>query len=124
MIESTSLPQVITARGKAMPRQKWQRPEVYATGKREKLWKVEYREYYLDADRKERSRHKSKTWPRADFTKSEAQAACDKFLTEVQAGGPKPDGTMTLEQFWKDVYLPIRSRRWTGFTPVSVKSLW
>jgi integrase len=107
-----------------MPRQKYQRPTVYATGKREKLWKVEYREYYLDSEGKEQSRHKSKTWSRAEFNKSEAQAACDKFLADLQAGGAKPDGGMTLEKFWETVYLPIRSRRWTGFTPTSAKSLW
>jgi hypothetical protein len=107
-----------------MPRQKYQRPEVYPTGKREKLWKVEYREYYLDPEGKEHSRHKSKTWPRADFTKSQAQAACDKFLAEVQAGGAKPDGLMTLEQFWRDIYLPIRARHWTGYTPNLAASVW
>jgi integrase len=97
---------------------------VYATGKREKLWKVEYREYYLDSEGKEQSRHKSKTWSRAEFTKSEAQAACDKFLAGLQEGGAKPDGGMTLDRFWESIYLPIRSRRWTGFTPTSVNSLW
>ena len=60
-----------------MARRKYQRPEVFATGTREKLWKVEYREYYIGADGKERSRHKSKTWNRATITKAQAQAECD-----------------------------------------------
>ena len=124
MIESDSLPQALKEKGGSMPRRKYQRPEVYATGKREKLWKAEYREYYIDAEGKEQSRHKSKPWSRSEFTKSEAQAACDKFMAQLQEGGAKPDGGMTLERFWESVYLPIRSRRWTGFTPTSVGSLW
>jgi integrase len=109
---------------KPQARQKYQRPTVYATGKREKLWKVEFREYFTGEDGAEHSRHKSHTWSRADFTKSEAQAACDKLLVELQQGPPKADGSMTLHEFWERVYLPIRSRRWTGFTPTSVGSLW
>lgn len=125
MIESADcLPRRLRAKGRSMPRQKYQRPEVYATGKREKLWKVEYREYYIDADGKEQSRHKSKTWSRSEYTKSQAQAACDKFLAELQEGGAKPDGGITLARFYEDFYLPIRSRHWTGYTATSVKSLW
>ena len=55
MVESCSLAEGLRQIGRAMSRQKYQRPTVYATGKREKLWKVEYREYFLDADGKERS---------------------------------------------------------------------
>ena len=101
---------------KPQARQKYQRPSVYATGKREKLWKVEYREYFTGEDGAEYSRHKSHTWSRAAFTKSEAQAACDKLLMELQQGPPKADGSMTLAEFWEQIYLPIRSRRWTGST--------
>jgi integrase len=124
MVESCSLAEGLRQIGRAMSRQKYQRPTVYATGKREKLWKVEYREYFLDAEGKEQSRHKSKTWSRAEFTKSEAQAACDRFLAGLQEGGTKRDGGMTLEQFWESIYLPIRSRKWTGHTHTSAASLW
>ena len=41
MIESVSLPRLLKARGRSMPKRKYQRPEVYATGKREKLWRGE-----------------------------------------------------------------------------------
>ena len=107
-----------------MPRQKYQRPTVYATGKREKLWKVEYREYYLDQEGKEQSRHKSKTWSRADFTKAEAQTACDKFLAGLQESGARPDGAMTLERFWEDVYFLFALGIGMGNTPVAVSNLW
>ena len=48
-----------------MLRQKYQRPDVYPTGKRE---------YYVDTADKQQSRHKSKTWSRATYTKGQAQA--------------------------------------------------
>jgi integrase len=107
----------------SMLRQKYQRPTVYATGKREKLWKIEYREYFIK-DGKQYSRHKSKTWSRANFTKSEAQAEADKLLRLIQQGGPKPDGAMTLAAFWDEVYYPIRSRKWEWNTRQTVGSTW
>jgi integrase len=105
-------------------RAKFQRPTVYATGKREKLWRVEYRQYFIDAAGKEYSRHKSRTWSRANFTKAQAQAEADKLLLELQQGGPKADGSMSLRAFYESVYLPIRSRHWSGNTPVAVANLW
>ena len=82
-----------------MSRQKYQRPEVHATGKREKLWRGHWREYYIGADGKEHSRHKSKSWSRANYTKAEAQAELDALLREQQQGGLKRDGLMTLAAF-------------------------
>ena len=107
-----------------MPRQKFQRPTVYATGKREKLWKAEYTEYYIGADGKEHGRHKSATWSRATHTKGQAQAKCDALMQELRGSGPKADGSMTLAQFWERVYLPIRERHWTGSTPTVAGCLW
>ncbi len=105
-------------------RAKWQRPRVFATGTREALWKVEYRVYFIGVDGKEYSRHKSKTWSRANFTKAQAQAAADRMMLELQQGGPKADGSMTLRAFYESIYLPIRSRRWTGNTPVAAANTW
>jgi integrase len=107
-----------------MPRQKYQRPEVYATGTREKLWKVEYREYFIGADGKQQSRHKSASWSRTTHTKGQAQVKADKLLQELSAGPTKADGTMTLGDFWTRVYLPIRKRAWTGHTEVNAIALW
>lgn len=107
-----------------MHRQKSQRPKVFATGTREKLWKIRYREYFIGRDGKEDSREKSHTWSQANFTKGQAQAAADKLILELTQGPPKADGSMTLAQFWTSVYLPIRSRKWTGHTPALVASLW
>jgi integrase len=107
-----------------MPRQKYQRPEVYATGTREKLWKIEFRTYYVDANGKQKSKHKSKTWSRAEYSKSEAQTLADKLIRELSAGPPKADGTLTLGEFWRSIYLPIRRRTWTGHTEINALGVW
>jgi integrase len=107
-----------------LPREKWQRPTVYPTGTREKLWKVEYREYFTGPDGKQHSRHKSKTWSRANFTKTQAQAECDKMMRALQMGGPKADGSMSLAAFWDEIYYPIRSRRWSWNTRKAVGTVW
>jgi integrase len=105
-------------------RQKYQRPSVKAVGTREKLWRIEYREYFLDADGHEQNRHKSASWSRADHTKAQAQAQADRLLLELRGGPPKADGSMTLAEFWRTVYLPIRSRKWTGHTPTLIAGYW
>src|SRR5215472_12334781 len=126
MIESplSHLPRLLKARGRCMPRSKYQRPEIYATGKREKLWKGEWREYYIDAEGKEQSRHKSKSWSRANFTKAEAQAELDALLRQQQQGGPRRDGSMTLAAFWEQVYYPVRAGRWAPNSRRQVDCLW
>lgn len=110
--------------GRRMPREKSQRPEVFATGKREKLWKVRYREYYVAVNGKEKFRNKAATWSRKDHTKAEAQAKADEKIRGLKVGAPKADGTMKLADFWKAVYLPIRKRKWTGHTPRNVEAVW
>jgi hypothetical protein len=107
-----------------MPKKKYQRPEVYATGRRENLWKGEYREYYIGVDGQEYSRHKSKTWSRANYTKTEAQAELDTLLREQQQGGPKRDGGMTLAAFWNEIYRPIRSRKWAFNSRLAADTMW
>lgn len=119
-----SIADIIRARARHMPRQKYQRPEVYLTGKREKIWKAEYREYFTGPDGKEHSRHKAATWSRKEHTKAEAQAKCDALMLTLKQGGPKADGSMSLTQFWETIYLPIRSRHWTGNTPIAAANTW
>ena len=86
-LDKLGLGVLLKSRGPHMPRSKYQRPSVYATGKREKLWRAEFREYFLDAEGKEQSRHRAKTWSRADHTKAEAQALCDQMLREMRQIG-------------------------------------
>lgn len=73
-----------------MHRQKSQRPKVFATGTREKLWKVRYREYFIGQDGKEASRFKAATWTRDGHTKAQAQAKADKLILELTQAPPRP----------------------------------
>ena len=41
-------------------------------------------------------------------------------MFELQRGPLKADGTMTLDTFWRTIYLPIRRRTWTGSTEPDV----
>lgn len=107
-----------------MTRRKHQQPKVHATGKRERLWTCEYREYFIGPDGKEHSRHKSKSWSRDGRTKHEAQMLCNAFMLALSGEPPKPDGSMTLAQFWDTIYLPIRRRKWTGGTETCVLSVY
>lgn len=124
MIQSGSLPGILKSKGRSMPRKKYQRPEVHAAGRREKLWRAEWREYYIDPQGNQRSRHKSKTWCRQRFTKTEAQAELDRILRDLQQGGRKADGTMSLKAFWEEIYFPVQSARWEPNTRNSVGYQW
>ena len=110
MIESVDLPQVLKKRGLQMGRQKHQRPNVKLwKGKSgEKFWKAEWRQY-LEGQSK--PKHRAQTWPCSEFTKADAQIACDKLVGEETSGPPKPDGSMTVGEFWEKVFYPIVSRR-------------
>ena len=93
-----------------MGRQKYQRPTVKLwKGKSgEKFWKAEWR-LYIEGQPK--PKHRAQTWRYSEFTKADAQAACDKLVGEATSGPPKPDGSMTVEDFWTKVFYPIASRR-------------
>lgn len=124
MIDCLSLPQLLKQVGEAMSREKRQRPEVFAYGKRSKLWRAEYRVYFIGLDGKEHSRHTSKTWPRATYTKAQAQAALDAIIRGLSSGPPVADGSITLAQFWQSVFRPIRSRHWQLNTTRAFDTTW
>jgi len=125
MIESPNhLPRLLKAKGRSMPRQKYQRPEVHLRGKRKKVWKGEWKEYYIDADGKQAYHHRSERWPQKTHTKADAQAKLDAKLNQMQQGGPKRDGTMSLSTFWNMVYVPIKLKRWGKNTREQNMCLW
>ena len=92
-----------------MGRRRFQRPAVHLwKGKSgAKFWKVEFREYIEGRSPK----HRSATWPCSQFTKSQAQEECDKLVGEETRGPARPDGSMTVGDFWEKVFYPIVSRR-------------
>lgn len=109
--------------GKHMPRQKYQRPKVKAwIGKGgTKYWKVDYFVYLAG---REKPKHKAKTWLQKEFTKSAAQEEADKLIREQTSGTAKPDGAMTVAEFWDRVYMPVCSRRVAPNTKSAYESSW
>jgi len=93
-----------------MSRSKYQRPEVYPwKGKSgEKFWKAEWRQYI---EGRPKPKHRAVTWPCAKYTKAAAQAECDKLVREETSGPARPDGSMTVTEFWTKVFYPVRYAR-------------
>jgi len=93
-----------------MSRSKYQRPEVYAwKGKSgEKFWKAEWRQYIAG---RPKPKHRAATWLCSKYTKGQAQEACDRLVREETGGTPRPDGSMTVGEFWLKVYFPTAGHR-------------
>ena len=64
------------------------------------------------------------TWRCSEFTKADAQAACDKLVGEETSGPPQADGSMTVEEFWAKVYWPTASRRLAPNSATQYASCW
>ena len=111
------------SRGLHMSRSKYQRPEVYAwKGKSgEKFWKAEWRQYI---EGRPKPKHRAATWPCAEYTKGKAQEECDRMVREETSGPARADGSMTVADFWRKVFFPIRSRRIAPNTKQSYESSW
>jgi integrase len=105
-----------------MPRQKYQRPEVYPwTGKSgEKFWKVEFR-CYIEG---RKPKHRAATWPFSRFSKAKAQAEADKLIRTETSCPARPDGSMTVAEFWEKVFYPVRKRRIAPNTQKCYESAW
>jgi integrase len=122
VVESDSLPQMLKAKGRTMSRHRYQRPEVYLwTGKSgDKLWKAEWRQY---VEGRPKPKHRSATWPYA-YTKTKAQEACDRLVREETGGTLRPDGSMTVTEFWEQVYFPTVKLRIAENTEAMYRSWW
>jgi integrase len=106
-----------------MPRQKYQRPAVYVwKGKGgEKFWKAEWRQYI---EGRPKPKHRSATWPCGQYTKAKAQQQCDQLVREETGGSPRPDGSMTVREFWEQIHFPTLRLRIAENTQSSYKSAW
>jgi integrase len=89
-----------------MSRSKYQRPTVKLwVGKGgEKFWKADW---YVYIEGRQKPKHRAKTWPCRLFTKSKAQQECDRIVREETGGIPKPDGSMTVQEFWERIHWPV-----------------
>jgi integrase len=118
-----SLADRIRRLGRQMPRERLQRPEVKSwIGKSgEKFWKGEWRLYI---EGRPNPKHRAQTWPQAKYTKSAAQKALDAIVQEETGGAAKPDGNLTVKQFWEGVFWPSHRRRVAPNTAINYESAW
>jgi integrase len=114
---------LLKSRGRHMSRAKYQRPEVYLwKGKSgEKFWKAEWRVYI---EGRPKPKHRAATWPCAEYTKTAAQAECDKAVREETGGPLIADGSLTVAEFWRKVYWPTASLRIARNTQYGYESSW
>lgn len=97
-----------------MPRQRFQRPKVFRSGKYPPVWRGEWH-VYVQKNGKERRKHRSATLGRcSEMTRQQAQLKLDALVQQETSQTPKPDGSVTLQEFIESVYLPIRRRKWTS----------
>lgn len=120
-----NLAYTLKARGRHMPRQRFQRPEVRKIGTgRKQQWGCDYFIYLKDGDDEKRVHKVGKFGFCSKVTKGKAQEACDRFMVTVNSGVAYADASMTLAQWWEDIFKPIRGRRWSYNTRVGYASTW
>ena len=114
---------LLKARGIHMSRSKYQRPEVHLWigNSGEKFWKAEWRVYI---EGRPKPKHRAQTWPCSKYSKGAAQEQCDRLVREETGGALKPDGNVTVGEFWKQVYWPIAARRLAENTKLAYQSAW
>ena len=105
-----------------MPRTRYQRPEVKPwIGKSgEKFWKADW---YVYLECREKPKHRAKTWLQSRYTKSQAQKDCDRIVRE-ETETARPDGSMTVSEFWETVFYPIRKGKVTENTRIAYETSW
>jgi integrase len=106
-----------------MPRSRYQRPEVYEwKGKSgQKFWKAEWRVYI---EGRPKPKHRAATWPCSEYTKGKAQEQCDKLVREETGGPARPDGSMLVKDFWKQIYFPTLKLRIAENSASAYESSW
>jgi integrase len=105
-----------------MSRRRYQRPTIYLwTGKTEKFWKVEWKQYIVG---RSKPKHRAMTWPCSRFTKSQAQEAADKLIRGETEGPARPDGSVTVREFCEQVFFPVRKKRVAPNTQQTYETAW
>lgn len=110
MIDPDSIGVIIRTRGIHMSRSKYQRPSVKLwKGKSGvKYWRAEWRVYI---EGRLKPKHRVETWLQSEHSKTEAQKLCDAMVREETGGAARPDGSLTVKEFWDQVYWPTAKLR-------------
>lgn len=89
-----------------MSRSKYQRPAVKLwVGKGgEKFWKADW---YVYIEGRAKPKHRAKTWLCKTHTKCRAQEECDRIVREETGGTARPDGSMSVADFWEKIHWPV-----------------
>ena len=114
----------LKSKGRHMPRQRFQRPEVRKMGAgRKQQWGCDYF-LYQQQDGKEKRIHKVGRFGLcARVSKAKAQQDCDAFMGKVNSGAVVADASMTLAQWWEQFKL-VRGSRWSRNTSDAYDSTW
>lgn len=121
-----NLAYTLKSKGRHMPRQRFQRPEVRKMGSGGKQqWACDYFVYAQQPDGSEKRIHKvARLGFCAKVTKGNAQEDCDRFMVTVNSGAAFADASMTLAQWWEQVYKPVRGARWLRNTQTAYDYTW
>jgi integrase len=120
-----NLAYTLKAKGRHMPRQRFQRPEVRKMGSgRKQQWGCDYFVYVKDGDTERRMHKVGRFGFCSRVTKGKAQECCDRLMVTVNSGVAFADATMTLAEWWENVFKPIRGRKWSYSTRIGYASTW
>lgn len=116
----------LKSKGRHMPRQRFQRPEVRKMGSsgRKQQWGCDYFIYVKEGDNERRVHKVGHFGFCSRVTKGKAQEACDRFMVTINSGVAFADASMTLGEWWEDVFKPIRGRKWSYNTRAVYNSTW
>jgi integrase len=121
-----NLAYTLKSKGRHMPRQRFQRPDVRKMGTgRKQQWGCDYFVYVAEPSGKEKRVHKVARFGLCAKTKRQAaQEACDRFMLSVNSGAAFADASMTLAQWWEQVFKPVRGGRWARNTRIGYACTW
>ncbi|MGD0669410.1 MAG: site-specific integrase [Bryobacteraceae bacterium] len=115
----------LKSKGRHMPRQRFQRPEVHRIGAgRKQQWCADYFIYQQQPDGTEQRIHKVGRFGYCSkVAKAKAQGACDTLMASVNSGAVVADASMTLADWWEQFKL-VRGSRWSRNTADAYSSTW
>jgi integrase len=122
-MDSKAFGVLLKSRGIRMSRAKYQRPEVHLWigESKTKYWKAEWHVYI---ENRPKRKHRAATWLCSEYTKGEAQQECDRLVREETSGPARPDGSMTVAEFWERNFYPVRKQRVSHNTQRAYEKNW
>jgi integrase len=92
---------------------------------RKQQWGCDYFVYQKQDDGSEKRVHKVGHFGLCSHvTKGKAQEDCDRFMVTVNSGAAFADASMTLAQWWEQIFKPVRVRKWGPNTRIAYDYTW